>query len=123
MPHQCVKCSTLYEDGASEIMTGCRCGGKLFFFIKKGNIDKIKAMTASLSEDEKKEIENDVYEIIGREREEPVILDLETIRILQPGKYEIDLMHLFKKEPLIYRIGEGKYIIDIIQSFSNLRKK
>ncbi|MEK6849039.1 MAG: Zn-ribbon containing protein [Nanoarchaeota archaeon] len=39
MPHQCVRCSTFYVDGAKELLGGCPCGGKLFFFIKQ-EVDK-----------------------------------------------------------------------------------
>lgn len=123
MPHQCVKCNTLYKDGASEIINGCKCGGKLFFFIKREKLDNMKEMAEQLSKEEKQQIEEDIFDIMGVEKEQPVVLDLESIRILQPGKYEIDLVHLLKKDPLIYRIGEGKYIIDLIHSFRNILEK
>ena len=35
MPHQCVRCNTMYPDGAQEILKGCSCGARLFFYIKK----------------------------------------------------------------------------------------
>ena len=65
---------------------------------------------------DKKKVEEDIREMIGleEEREIPVILDLESIRSLGPGKFEIDLVNLFtKKRPLIYKLEEGKYIIDL----------
>ena len=44
----------------------------------------------------------------------PVILDLESIRVVGEGKFELDLVKLFnKKMPLIYKLEEGKYIIDL----------
>jgi len=49
MPHQCIKCNTLYKDGASEIMKGCSCGGKLFFFIKKEKLDELVLKKFQLS--------------------------------------------------------------------------
>lgn len=119
MPHQCVRCGKFYDDGSQELLKGCSCGGKLFFFIKKERLQKAKEVTASLTPQEKKQIEKDIYDIAGMDidRTEPVILDIETIRVLQPGKYELDLVHLFKKDPLIYKVGEGKYIIDLISTF------
>ncbi len=45
------------------------------------------------------------------------MLDIESIRVLKPGKYEIDLVSLFKKEPVIFKIEDGKYMIDIQESF------
>jgi uncharacterized protein len=124
MPHQCVRCNTFYEDGADEILKGCPCGGKLFFYIKKEKLDKIRDMTLALSDVEKEQIESDVKDIIGEQSEDdqPVVLDMEAVRILKPGKYELDLVHLFKKDPLIYKVGEGKYIIDIIRTFAASKK-
>ncbi|MEK6937162.1 MAG: Zn-ribbon containing protein [Nanoarchaeota archaeon] len=117
--HQCVKCSTFYEDGSSTLLSGCeKCGGKFFFFINKKAIEKAKQITQDLTVEQKKEIEEDVLEILGeRDDDLPVVLDLETINILEPGKYELDLVDMFKGKPLIYRLEEGKYIIDIASSF------
>ena len=53
----------------------------------------------------------------------PVVLDIEAIRILQPGKYELDLVHLFKKDPLIIKLEEGKYVIDLPQAFKQEKEK
>lgn len=124
MPHQCVRCNTFYDDKAGEVMQGCECGGKLFFYIKKEKLEKIKAMTASLTASEKQQIEKDVLEIMGEEEysEEPVVLDLETVRVMEPGKYELDLVQLFKNEPLIYKVDEGKYLIDLIRSFGQRKE-
>ncbi len=120
MPHRCVRCGTMYEDGAEEILKGCSCGAKLFFFVKKKDIMESEEIIENLSEKEKDQIESDVYDIIGVKREEevPVILDLESIKIKKPGKFELDLVNLFnKKQPLVYKLDEGKYVIDIAESF------
>ncbi len=48
------------------------------------------------------------------EEDTPVILDIESVRVTGAGKFEIDLVNLFSKErPLIYKLEEGKYIIDL----------
>ncbi|MBW2993034.1 Zn-ribbon domain-containing protein [Candidatus Woesearchaeota archaeon] len=122
MPHQCVRCGTLYDDTDKVIMKGCSCGGKLFFFIKKDKLKQIQEKTVELTPKEKEQIEKDIFDIAGSDidQKEPVVLDLESIRVLKPGKYELDLVHLFKKEPLIFKLDEGKYMIDIIETFSNL---
>ncbi|MBI2141893.1 hypothetical protein HYU15_00190 [Candidatus Woesearchaeota archaeon] len=124
MPHQCVRCNTFYEESAAELLKGCSCGGRLFFFIKKEKLEAMKAATLKLSEQEKVQIEKDVLDIIGEDEQidEPVVLDLETIRILKPGKYELDLVQLMKNEPLIYKVDEGKYLIDLIRSFGGGKK-
>ncbi|MBW2995735.1 Zn-ribbon domain-containing protein [Candidatus Woesearchaeota archaeon] len=125
MPHQCVRCNTLYDDGATEILKGCGCGGKLFFYIKKDKLKEVQEKTAKLTTKDKEEIEKDIFDLVGSEvdKSDPVILDIEAIRVLQPGKYELDLVHLFKNEPLIFKLDEGKYMIDIIETFRQLAGK
>ena len=106
-----------------DILKGCKCGGKLFFYIKKESLNRAKQMVVSLSDKEKTQIEQDVLDIVGPSAsDEPVVLDLESIRVVKPGKYEIDLVHLFKGDPVIYKLDEGKYIIDIIKSFAAVKK-
>jgi len=117
MPHQCVHCGKIYEQVSKELIEGCSCGSHFFFFIKDEQFDRLKQETAipiELKSEEKIKIEKDVREMIGIEDEEPVILDLESVRVIKPGKFEIDVVNLFRKDrPLIYKLEEGKYIIDL----------
>ena len=127
MPHQCVRCNTFYEDGNEAILKGCTCGAKLFFFIRKEKLEKMKAAAQEIpkiTEEERTQIEKDVYDVLGvSEPDEPVVLDIESVRVLKPGKYELDLVQLFNGEPLIFKLAEGKYIIDIAETFRRMRKK
>ena len=116
MPHQCVKCSKIIPLGSKELLTGCNnCGGKFFFYIKQEQLEQIKNKTIEIPETEKSVIEKDIREIVGiTDEETPVILDLESVRVLGDGKFEIDIVNVFnKKRPLIYKLEEGKYIIDL----------
>jgi len=118
MPHQCVRCNTFYDELSQELLKGCKCGGKLFFYIKKESLNKAKQIVVNLSDKDKTQIEQDILDIVGTSQsDEPVVLDLESIRILKPGKYEIDLVSLFKDRPLVYKLDEGKYVIDLPESF------
>ena len=126
MPHQCVRCNTFYEDGSTEILKGCKCGAKLFFYVKKAELQKAQQMTSDLSPKEKEQIEKDVLDLVGNPKsdEAPVILDFEAISVKKPGKFELDLVKVFNPDnPLIYKLGEGKYIIDINETFDRIRKK
>ena len=119
MPHQCVRCGKIYEATDKAILEGCSCGSHFFFFFKENDIKEIKQETEKLTEQERHEIEQDVKGIIGPgiDQSKPVILDFESIRVKKPGKFEIDLVKLFKRKPLVYKIEEGKYIIDIVSTF------
>lgn len=119
MPHQCVRCSKIISSGSREILDGCSgCGGKFFFYVKDEQLDKIKEKTIEIPEEDKIKIEEDVREIAGIENEDiPVILDLESVRATGEGKFELDLVNLFNtKRPLVYKIDEGKYLIDIART-------
>ncbi len=120
----------MYEDAAPELLKGCSCGSHFFFFVRKKQLEELKQKTIELENVDKKQVERDVREMIGleEEKEVPVILDLESIRLTGPGKFEIDIVNLFsKKRPLIFKLEEGKYIIDLAStlkvSLDEIRKK
>jgi len=120
MPHQCVRCDKIYDDGAKELLSGCSCGSRFFFFMKKQDIEEVKTLVSNLSQEEKKQIEKDALDLVGETKiEKPIILDLESIRILKPGKFEIDLVDLFKGNPLVYKLADGKYVIDLATTFKS----
>jgi uncharacterized protein len=126
MPHQCVHCNKIYPDASKELLEGCACGSHFFFYVREDQLKKLeeKPVEIILDEEQKKRIEQDVREIMGVENEEsPVILDLESIRILGPGKFEIDVANLFNKQkPIIYKLEEGKYIIDLASTLRLTKK-
>ena len=55
--------------------------------------------------------------------EEPVILDIESVSVISPGKFEIDLVSLLNKKPIVFKLEEGKYIIDLSRISDDLGKK
>ncbi len=127
MPHQCVRCGKIYEDGARQLLYGCDdCSGKFFFFIKKeAMLNKADDIRKVLSKNEISEMEKDVREIAGSaiDENQPVILDIETIKTKTPGKYEIDVVNLMRGKPVIISIDEGKYFIDLPTAFESAKKE
>ena len=118
MPHQCVHCTAMFDDGAKEILEGCSCGSRFFFYMKRQDVVQVQQITENLAAKEKKQIEHDALEMVGEDRpEKPVILDFESVRIARPGKFELDLVKIFKGKPLVFKLEEGKYIIDIASVF------
>ena len=128
MPNQCVHCSEIYDDGAEEVLKGCsKCGSRFFFYLSKEKLAKLKEskeIEVELTNPEKEQIEQDVREIAGIEDiESPVILDFETVKIIKPGKYLLDITNLFTKErPLVYKLEDGKYIIDLATQIKKVKK-
>jgi predicted nucleic acid-binding Zn-ribbon protein len=125
MPHQCVHCGALYPAGSKELLSGCsECGAHFFFYIKESQLAKIKENPINLPEVDKKQVEKEIRELAGiTDEETPVILDIESVRVMGAGKFEIDIVNLFnKKRPLIYKIEEGKYIIDLASTLNQNAK-
>ena len=113
MPHQCLSCERIYDNTSDVIIKGCPdCGKKLFLFIKKVPEEKKEI---ELSNNEKEIILQELDGIIDIEEiDVPIVLKLENVRIIAPGKYEIDINQLMKKEkPLIYKVQDGTYVIDL----------
>jgi len=119
MPHQCVHCSKIISIGSKEILEGCSsCGGKFFFYIRDEQIPQIEESREipipEFNTVDKVQVEEDVRSILKIEDDDrPVILDLESVRVLNPGKFEIDIVSLMNRRPIVFKIQEGKYIIDI----------
>lgn len=118
MAYRCVHCNSTYADASQEILTGCTCGSKFFFYIKPEKLQQLlqKEEAPELTNKEKEQMEDDVREIAGLQDqpEKPVFLDFESIRVLKPGKYLIDLGKLFARDkPQIYQLEDGKYIVDL----------
>jgi len=119
MAYKCVHCGKMYGDESEEVLSRCnKCGKKFFFYIRKEQIDKIKVVaeeSVELSSEEKTQVEQDVREIIGMEDEEvPVFLDFESVKVIKPGKYLLDLGKLFEMgKPKVYKLEDGKYVVDL----------
>jgi len=116
MPHQCVHCSKIIPVASKELLEGCsECGGHFFFYIKEEQLEKLKEEPIEIPKEEKSKVEKDIRDMAGIPDETtPVILDIESVRVLGEGKYEIDIVNLFsQKKPVIYKLAEGKYMIDL----------
>ena len=116
MGHQCVHCGKIYPAGSKELLEGCSsCKSHFFFYIRDEQLERMKETLIEIPIKDKEQVEKDIREMAGIVDEEaPVILDIESVRVTGDGKFEIDLVNVFnKKRPLVYKIEEGKYIIDL----------
>jgi len=117
MPHKCTKCGREYQDGSTEILKGCAsCGNKKFLYVKEGDIhdDVLEEKSISeIAEDSKEEI----LEVVepAKKKEVEMYDRVETIRIVSPGSYELNLEKMAQGDERIVSVGkEGSYIIDLM---------
>jgi predicted nucleic acid-binding Zn-ribbon protein len=124
--HQCVRCSRQIPAGSKEILEGCKeCKGRFFFYVRDEQLKEMKERAIEIPAEQRESIEEDVREMAGiTDDQAPVILDIESIRVTGDGKFELDIVKLFKKgRPLIYKLEEGKYIIDLASTLSASMKE
>ncbi len=123
IPHKCTQCGREFEDGSTKILKGCpSCGGKKFLYIREAerHDDVLKEKTVS---EIVRETGRDVLEVRpDRQRKEIEVFDrIESIRILGPGSYELNIEKLAKSDEFVVGLEkEGKYVVDIL---SMARKK
>ncbi len=70
MPHQCLKCGKIFEQGSSQLLKGCpECGGNRFFFTKEPLNDEQRE---KITDEVGKDINDTIVELIGSKGEKIV---------------------------------------------------
>ena len=126
MPHKCTKCGREYKDGSTEILKGCEsCGGKKFLYVKDTDINKDVLEEKSIEEIAEESHEEILQVVEPRTKKEVEMYDrVETIRIISPGTYELNLEKMAQSDERIVSVGkEGSYIIDLMSMAKDQPKK
>jgi hypothetical protein len=115
MPHKCVKCGREFEDGSTEILKGCpSCAGKKFLYVREEerHADVLEEKPIESMIEEKKE---GLLEVKPPHEQKPEFYDrIESIRILGPGRYELNIERLAKSDDMVLGLGkDGQYAVDI----------
>ena len=118
MPHKCTKCGREYKDGSTEILKGCEsCGGKKFLFVKEEELNR-DVLEEKTIDEIAEESHEEVLEVGGPEnahKQVEMYDRVETIRIVSPGSYELNLEKMAQGDERIVSVGkEGSYIIDLM---------
>ncbi|RLI87964.1 MAG: hypothetical protein DRO98_03745 [Archaeoglobales archaeon] len=108
MPHRCTKCGREYADGDMRILQGCECGNNKFLYVPK------EEKRRERKEEEVKESETSFSE---------TPLGIESVRILSPGMYEINLEKVFSRDEIVIALREdGRYVIHLPSLLKRRRK-
>ncbi len=127
MPHKCTKCGREYKDGSTEILKGCEsCGGKKFLFVKEDELNR-DVLEEKTIDEIAEESHEEVLEVGGPENAQKQVEmydRVETIRIVSPGSYELNLERMAQSDERIVSVGkEGSYIIDLMSMAKEEPKK
>jgi hypothetical protein len=117
MPHKCTNCEQVFEDGSGDILNGCpNCGWNKFLYVPA----KPATETETDAEDTDAEIQSDKVE---EEKETVPDMEVESIRILEKGSYELNLESLLEREEIIMSMKEdGRYLVHLPSVFEKSKK-
>jgi uncharacterized protein len=115
MPHKCMQCGREYKDASPSILHGCEsCGGRKFLFIGEKDRNKDVLLEKS-NETLAKESYGKVLEVKPAPEETKEYRSrVESIRIVAPGEYELNIEKLANSDERVLSIGsEGNYVVDL----------
>lgn len=119
-----MNCGKEYDEDAQELVDGCSCGSTLFLY------QKMPDTSESGEQQEEPDVEEDevmqeIDEFLQEVKEDgatahdsKIRFDLQSIRVLEEGVYEIDLKKLLEREPLIVEVKDSKYFLHLASVFT-----
>lgn len=142
MPHKCTRCESIFKDGAAIILNGCpKCGWNKFLYVR-GDGTEPQVEKASINKEsippEASRFIKEVDELLGDKvppkkpeskkakddtKPEEIGERVESVRILSPGSYELNLESLFEREEIVMALKEdGSYIVHLPSVFQQKKK-
>jgi predicted nucleic acid-binding Zn-ribbon protein len=123
MAHKCTQCGREFQDGSNVILKGCpSCGGKKFLFIRPQDMHKDVLEEKSIKQiaEETKEqfleIKDDTKKPETKKTSKHVEMydRIESITVINPGSYELNLEKLAESDELVVKMGsDDRYVVDI----------
>lgn len=109
MPHQCLKCGKIFEEGSAQLLKGCPdCSGNRFFFTKEPLDEKQRA---AITEEVGKDINSAIMNLMGSEGENLIEKQGDWVKIKPKDVRKVIKKHLTKEKRME---SEKKEDIDIL---------
>jgi len=127
MPHRCAGCKTLFPD-ARHLKDGCPVCGCGKFVFETGN-DRKEPSQSTVQENPasppSKSLQEKSAEILEKKRKKNQNAEtIESIRILEPGRYDLNLSRLAESDDRVVRVGlEETYRLDLHSMIGKKKKK
>ncbi len=119
MVHICAGCGKVYPDSSEDILRGCSCGGKKFYFERPEARRKRSVPATPAPEPEPVPVPD---EAAGDESDQ--FDRVESIRIIAPGTYELNIEKMAKTDERVVGLGgEGSYALDLLSMAGSKKGK
>jgi len=125
MPHRCAGCKTLFPD-ARHLRDGCPvCGSGKFVYENGRRSTPAETPPKPTSKTPEPEIEGKkVQTDCEKETQNQDFDSIESIRILEPGRYDLNLSRLAESDDRVVRMGtEDSYRLDLHSMIRRKKKK
>jgi len=134
MPHKCTRCENIFTDGAVEILNGCpNCGWNKFLYVREEpEAPPSDTVADGVEREPAKKFLKEIDEFMvdhGIEEKETVQQEpdedrIESVRIMGPGSYELNLDALLERKEIIMAMKEdGTYMVHLPSVFDNKKTK
>ena len=149
MPHRCMDCKNIVDSGSIDLKAGCPvCGCKKFQYVRPKKEAKPSSPTVAEYVAQAEKVAREEYEAslaarenLGRgpdpaakpanKREAPRPSPaesrqegprIESVRIVEPGTYDINLPVLLNRKELVMSKEEGTYFVDLPSALKQPKK-
>ena len=131
MPHKCTRCESIFKDGAAIILNGCqKCGWNKFLYVRDEKAQVPAATGPGSIPPAASKFIKEVDELMGKTAQpdskeakteakpQEMGSRVESVRILSPGKYELNLGSLLERDEIVMALKEdGSYIVHLPSVF------
>jgi predicted nucleic acid-binding Zn-ribbon protein len=131
MPHKCTRCENIFRDGAAIILNGCpKCGWNKFLYVKDEQTADQQVVSMDVIPPAATQFIKEVDELLGNKpapvvneskeerKKEEIGERVESVRILSPGQYELNLDSIMKRDEIVMALKEdGTYIVHLPSVF------
>jgi predicted nucleic acid-binding Zn-ribbon protein len=109
MPHQCLKCGKVFEEGSSQLLKGCpNCNGNRFFYTKEPLDEKARN---TITEKVGKDLNSTIMELMGTELDQVVDKSGNWVKIKPKDVKKVMKKHITERRT---QFPESKEEIDVV---------
>ena len=127
MAHKCTRCGAVFPSGDMRILEGCpKCGWNKFLYVPEKTLSEVETEHAQREEESPVDLlVRDVGEFISKTETTTPEAEkrIESVRVVQPGSYELNLEMLLKRKEIVIAVHEnGRYLLHVPSVFGPKKK-
>lgn len=132
MPHICRRCKTRVDAAEGQAPRCPACGGTTFSFVSARRMAEREVQTPDGGKsapqepaiDEELKSKPVIQDGNGEKTEQDALESIESIRIIEPGKYDLNLLKLAESNDRVIKVGkDANYRLDLHSMIRHKKKE